>query len=460
MTTEQRRGLGPIGRRLLLAFVLVALSSVVVLSVAAVIGTAKGLDASEDTQRAATATAVAAQAGDAYAVAGGWSGADLGAAEASAAAAGARLVVRDSVGTVVAAPSDEAGMNGMGGMGAMSGRGQVSAPVVVAGQTVGSVRLAFGTPGSSAAQRIAWSWIAVAALAALIVAGAVAWFVTRRITDPLARLADVARRFASGDRAARAAPADVVAPGELGELARSFDATAEAVVVSESTRQAMAADVAHELRTPLAALQAGLEELRDGYVEPDQPRLTALHAQAVRLGRLVDDMAQLSSAEASSLTIVRSPLDLGEVAAEALGARLADLEAAGLQVQRSIATGVWISGDDDRLHQVVGNLLANAAKFGRPGDQVQVAVWATGSRAVLEVADTGPGIAPADLPHVFDRLWRGTADTTTAGSGIGLAVVREVVAAHDGEVDVRSDGRTGTTFTVTLPLIAPPADAP
>lgn len=455
--SSRRRGLGPIGRRLLLAFVLVALSSVTVLSVAAVIGTSKGMAASEDAQRSETAAAVAVQAGDAYATAGGWEGADLSAASAAATVAGARLVVRDSAGSAVFAPGQDAGMSGIGGMGgAMSGRGQVSQPVVVAGQTVGSVRLGFGSPATNAAQQIAWSWIAVAAVVALVAAVAVAWFVTGRIADPLARLADVARRFAGGDRSARAAPADVVAPGELGELARSFDATAQAVVVSEATRRAMAADVAHELRTPLAALQAGLEELRDGYMEPDAQVLAALHAQSVRLGRIVDDLSQLSSAEAASLTIVRAPVDLGRICADAMAEHRRDLAAAGMDAQERLADGVWVSGDGDRLHQVVGNLLANAVKFGRPGDRVTVSVRAAGAQAVLSVADTGPGIAPADLPRVFGRLWRGVADTTASGSGIGLAVVREVVAAHGGTVRAESDGVAGSTFTVILPLIASP----
>ncbi len=453
MTSSPRRGLGPVGRRLLLAFVVVALSSVAVLSVAAIIGTARGMSASEDSQRAATAETVAALAGEAYVAAQGWANADLTSAEAAASGAGARLVVRDTAGTVVASP---AGAMGMAGMGAMSGRGQTSASVVVAGQSVGTVRLAYGTPATTAAQQIAWSWIAVAAVAALVVAGVVAWFVTRRITDPLARLAGVARSFAGGDRSARAAEVDVGAPGELGQLARAFDATAEAVVISESTREGMAADIAHELRTPLAALQAGLEELRDGYVAPDAARLNALHAQSVRLGRIVDDLAQLSSAESSSLTIVRTPVELGPLVTDAVQLRRGELESAGLDVVERIRAGLWISGDAGRLHQVVGNLLANAAKFCRSGDRVSVGVDADDSMARITIDDTGPGIAPEDLPAVFDRLWRGTADTS--GSGIGLAVVREIVAAHGGLVKVNSDGRSGTCFTIQLPLIADPRE--
>jgi two-component system sensor histidine kinase BaeS len=213
----------------------------------------------------------------------------------------------------------------------------------------------------------------------------------------------------------------------------------------------MAADLAHELRTPLAALQAGLEELRDGLVDPDQQRLDALHRQSLRVGRVVEDLAELSAAESASLTLRRTSTDLGQVVEEAVAEARPTLDAAGLTVEARIDDEVVVIGDPDRLHQVIGNLLTNTARHCRPGDAVTVSVHVAGERAEVDVADTGPGIAPADLPHVFDRLWRGRADTDRAGSGIGLAVVRELVVAHGGTVTVESDGAHGTTFTVSLP---------
>lgn len=451
MTAEQLQGLGPLGRRLLVAFVLVALSSVVVLTIAALVGTARGLAATEAEDRAAAAAATASAASDAYARAGGWQGADLSAADAVAAAAGARLTVLDAAGAPVRTP-DGGGMGpgmGMGGM--ATGRGYVEREVVVDGAPVGSVRLGFGAPASGAVQQIAWAWIIAAATVALVTALVVSWYVTRRISRPLTRLTATARTFAAGDRAARADPTDVGAPGELGELARAFDATAEQVERSEAARRRMAADLAHELRTPLAALQAGLEELRDGLVEPDQERLDALHRQSLRVGRVVEDLAELSAAESASLTLRRTSTDLGRVVEEAVAEARPTLDAAGLTVEAHIDDEVVVIGDPDRLHQVIGNLLTNTARHCRPGDAVTVSVHAAGERAEIDVADTGPGIAPADLPHVFDRLWRGRADTDAAGSGIGLAVVRELVVAHGGTVTVDSDGAHGTTFTVTLP---------
>ena len=463
-----RRGFGPLGLRLLVAFVLVALSSVAVLTGAALVGTARGLAAGQQADRSSSTTAVLTLVGEAYRRAGGWPGADLSRADSRAVDAGARLVVRDAAGTQVSA-SDGLLHGGMGagagtgsGMGMGSGMGDgagmtgqgtaVVEPVVVDGSTVGTVRLIFGVGTVAAAQQVAWAWVVIAALVALLTALAVSWFVTRRITLPLQRLSHTARAFAGGDRSARATADDVRAPGELGELARAFDSTAAQVERSEQARHRMASDLAHELGTPLAVLQASLEELRDGLVEPDQAALAALHQQTLRVGRVVGDLAELSAAETAVLSLQRSRIDLAELVGEAVGAVRPSLTAAGLTVTTELSPGVTVTGDADRLHQVVGNLLVNTARHCRAGDQVTVSLVAGSGSARLLVADTGPGIDPADLPHVFDRLWRGRADADPGGSGIGLTVVRELVQAHGGAVVASSDGATGTTMTVTLPL--------
>jgi two-component system sensor histidine kinase BaeS len=318
---------------------------------------------------------------------------------------------------------------------------------------VGSVRLGFGaSQGPSTIQTVAWTWILVAAVAAIVVAILVAWFVSRRISRPLVRLSDAARAFAAGDRAARASAQDAAAPGELGDIARAFDETADAVVQSERARRQMSADVAHELRTPLAALQAGLEELRDGFVPADAERLASLHEQSVRLGRIVGDLAELSAAESAALGLRRSRVDLAEVAGDAVDVARPALDAAGLTVSTSLASDVMVNADSDRLHQAVGNLLGNAARYCRFGDAVAVTVASEDRSGVIVVSDTGPGIAPDDLPRVFDRMWRARSSQSVAGSGIGLAIVRELVMAHGGTVDVQSDGHSGTTFTLRLPL--------
>jgi two-component system sensor histidine kinase BaeS len=452
---DRRLGLGPLGRRLLVAFVVVALSSVAVLTIAALIGTSRGINAAEESQREAAATATASAASEAYREAGGWNEADLGRAETIAAASGARLVVSDANGSLVLTPNGGSvpGVAGPAAGGGM-GRGAVAAPVVLDGQVVGTVRLAFGPPAQSTGQQIAWTWILIAAGVAVMVAIVVAWFVTWRVSAPLVRLAEVANAFAAGDRSVRPTSDDVEAPGELGDLARAFDATANAVVLSEHARRAMSADIAHELRTPLAALQAGLEELHDGLVEPDPRRLAALHAQSIRLGRIVGDLAELSAAEAAVLALRRAPINLSALAADAVAAAEPALVNAGLRVTTDLSADVTVDGDADRLHQAIGNLLSNAVRHCRAGDSVAVSLSTFDRFAVLSVADTGPGVSAADRRHVFERLWRGQADAGGAGMGIGLAVVKELVVAHGGTAAVATNENGGATFTLRLPLSA------
>jgi len=452
-------GLGPLGRRLLFAFVLVAVSSVLVLTVAALIGVGQGFQVATQVNHDQAASRAAVAAGDAYQKAAGWDGADLSRTSAIAEAAGAKLFVLNAAGAPVGGTSFGGGHTGPGqgmGTGPVGGQGVVNAPVVIDGASVGTVKLVFETGGGNQARDVAWWWIAVAAVVALLVALLASWVVTRLLTRPIAAMTSATRAFTAGDRQARA---EVHGPGELGELARAFDSMADTVARSERDRRNLTADVAHELRTPLAALQAGLEELRDGLVEPTPEGLAGLHDQSLRLGRLVSDLAELSAAEASGVSPQLTEVDLTQVARDELAVRDSHLRAAGLVVGSRLDGPVLVRADSDRLHQAVGNLLANAARYCRPGDEVAVMVRAEDGRAVLGVVDSGPGIPPDELPHIFDRLWRGRAARQVAGSGIGLAVAREIVLAHGGTIEAVSPEGAGTTITIRLPLSmeAPPA---
>ncbi|WP_088287891.1 HAMP domain-containing sensor histidine kinase [Kineosporia sp. A_224] len=454
--------LGPLGRRLLASFVLVALVAVALVATAGLVGSSLGVSRTTAQSRALAAQRVAAAAATGYSVTGEWAGSDLTAAVTTAAAAGARLAVLDDAGRAVTSTGRGQGMGmgsgmgtgmGMGGAGtATTGGVQVTEPVLVAGTRVGTVLLTFPA-ADTGGRRLAWSWILVAAVAAVAVAVAAGWYVVRLLTRPLVALTDATRAFGAGDVTARPAERGV---GELGELAGAFDQAAQAVAEQQRLRRQMTADVAHELRTPLTALQAGLEELRDGLVEPDRETLTRLHDQALRVTRTVAELSELSAADAAAAGLHRAPADLGAVTGEALDARLPQLRAAGLAVTRDLAGGVLVALDPDRWHQVVGNLLDNCARHCRPGDIVRVQVApADGGTARLVVADSGPGIAPDELPHVLERFWRGRDRHAVAGSGVGLAVVARLVEAHDGAVVVTSDGASGTTVTVTLPAMPP-----
>ena len=207
----------------------------------------------------------------------------------------------------------------------------------------------------------------------------------------------------------------------------------------------------------MTVLQGSLEELVDRVAEPTPARLASLHDEVLRLRRSVEDLEALSAAEAAQLTLVRQPADLAAIIADAVAALRSQLQAAGLSVASDLERAVVVA-DRARLDQVTRNLLTNALKFTPAGGQVMVTVAADGSWATLTVSDTGPGIPHEERAHVFERFWRGRNAAGVGGSGVGLAVVAELVRAHDGEVEVQAGAGGGATFVVRLPL-APPRDA-
>ncbi|GAA3452417.1 HAMP domain-containing sensor histidine kinase [Dactylosporangium matsuzakiense] len=452
MTRRRTQAFGPLGWRLLGAFIVVALSSVLTLTVAALIGTDRGLAATERASRQQTAARVADAAARGYPAEGGWASADLTAARALADAAGAQLMIRDATGAMVWPGRAPAGA-GMGHGGQSATGGAVNAPVLVTGRTVGTVNLIFATAPTTDGRSVAWQWVAAAGTVALLVAFAVGGYVVWRLNAPLVVMIRAARAFTGGDRTARA---HLDAVGELGELGDAVDAMADQVVHTEQVRRQHAADIAHELRTPLAALQAGLEELRDGLQPADPARLAGLHDQSLRLGRVVEDLAELSAAESAALSLRPADVELADIVARATDGQETHLRSAGLHVHRDLHPPVNVHADPDRLHQAVTNLLTNATRYCRPGDQVHIRVDAVDQQARIQITDTGPGIGPAELPHVFDRLWRGADHRSVTGAGIGLAVVRELVTAHGGTIHATSRPGHGTTFTIGLPLATAP----
>ncbi len=301
-------------------------------------------------------------------------------------------------------------------------------------------------------------WLVVATVVAVLTAIVASTVVTRRMVVPVRVALDTARAFSAGDHTVRVP--DLGRP-ELAELVDALNATAGEVERSEQARRRDTADVAHELRTPLTALQAGLEELRDGLVEPTPDRLSALYEQATRLGRVVNDLAELSAVESPGLQLALGRVDLAVVSEDALVARGSALSDAGLLWRADLVPGVVVLADADRVHQVVGNLLANCTAYCRPGDIVRVRVRVDGDHGVLEVVDTGPGLPDEDCRRAFDRSWRGRGARRTSGAGLGLPIVRALVLAQGGRVELSSTVEEGTTVRVTLPLVtrAHPPDA-
>jgi signal transduction histidine kinase len=327
-----------------------------------------------------------------------------------------------------------------------------SLPILVDGRRVGTVLVRIGYTGIGAVGDTVRSTLGIivggsAAVVALlaVIAGLVA---ARRITRPIVSLTRAAQAMAIGNWGARVGA--VAAPGELAELSKAFDHMAETLEKEDELRRTLVADIAHELRTPLAVLQASTEALADGVIEPNAQTLSTLRDEALRLSRSVEDLEVLASAQAAGLTLENRPVDLAQVAAHAADAIETRLAATDLTLVRQLEP-VVVWGDKARLHQVVANLLSNAAKFTPAGGHISLKVEASNHEARVVVADTGIGIPTDELPLVFERFWRGRAARRVSGSGIGLTVVAELVHAHGGEVTVASPEQKGASFVVTLP---------
>jgi two-component system sensor histidine kinase BaeS len=448
--------------RLAVAFVVVALSAVALLATLTVLATRSEVSRLAESERADLATQIAVTVASEYAEASSWGAADLAPAFAVAAADDAILTVLDGAGAVVGASDGSPGLVGPGGGGPGRGaqRGSpVSAPIEVDGAEVGSVVLRFPGAGLSRAESETRSALFTAVLVgaglSVLLAIGVAVVLSRRITQPVSALGEAARRLEKGELDARVGLED--APAEIADLGRAFDSMAETIERESALRRALVADVAHELRTPVTVLQGSCEALVDGVEPPTPDRLASLHEEVLRLGRLVGDLETLSSAEAARFGLEREVVDLGSIADQS-AARLASyFEAGDLTLERDLQP-THVIGDPSRLSQLMDNLLGNALKFTPPGGRVVIETRSDEDHALLRVSDSGPGIPDAELPHVFERFWRGEQARGVAGSGIGLAVVAELVEAHGGGVDVSSRPGEGATFTVRLPA-APAARA-
>jgi two-component system, OmpR family, sensor histidine kinase BaeS len=441
--SEPSAGGGAIALRLALAFVAVALAAVALLAILTAVLAAADVGSLVHRQRAELTEAVAVAAGAAWEENTGWVGGDLRPVLDLARRTGAEVQLRDSADRVVVSSA---------GFAAQSRADQFSAPVRAPGGRVGTVLTRFTGAGLASADhslqvRLLQAIAGAAGLAALL-SLIVAVVVARRITGPVARLIAATRAMGRGERSARVG--HVRAPGELLELTTAFDRMADNLDRQEQLRRDLVADVAHELRTPIAILQAGHEALLDGVAEPTPEQLESLRDEVLRLGRMVGDLQELAAADAAALQLSLLDCDLAEVAADATGSLAGRFEAAGVSLRRELES-VIVRADRRRLRQVVTNLLTNALKFTSGGGTVTVAVRPAGAAAVLTVADTGVGIPADELPHIFDRFWRGRQAAQTSGSGIGLAIAAELARAHGGELAARSAPGDGTTMTLTLP---------
>lgn len=292
---------------------------------------------------------------------------------------------------------------------------------------------------------------------ALLIALALSLELSRRILRPVQELTGAARKMERGDLGQRVA---VRRGDEIGQLAHAFNAMASALQQQEAWRREMISDVAHELRTPLANIRGYLEAMRDEVIAPEPATIRSLHEEALLLGRLVDDLQELSLAEAGQLRLARQPVQVAEVVGRVIQVMAPMAQAHCVAVAAAVPPDLpAVQADPQRVGQVLRNLLNNAVTYTPAGGQVRVTAEVLAGEAgkdaavAIHVQDSGPGIAPEHLPRVFDRFYRADASRARAsgGAGLGLTIARVLVELHGGRIWVESQPGRGATFSFTLP---------
>ena len=277
--------------------------------------------------------------------------------------------------------------------------------------------------------------LALAALVAVLVT--ISFF--RRVFAPVEELTRGAQALASGRLETRVA---VRGDDEIGRLAQSFNAMADALERNERARRNMVSDVAHELRTPLTNIRVQIEAVHDGVLEADAKLFASIEEDAATLAQLVDDLQQLSLAEAGQLR-----LELADVSLPELIERATPIPPTGIEIHSDVAPDLVVKADARRMLQVLRNLFANAIRYART--RIDLSAVRVGETIEIRLSDDGPGVPPEHSPRVFDRFYRADASRsrTTGGAGLGLAIVRELVELHGGTI--RLEG--GSTFIISLP---------
>jgi signal transduction histidine kinase len=279
-------------------------------------------------------------------------------------------------------------------------------------------------------------------LAAIAVVGRTA----RRMAGPLAEVMEAADRVAGGDYGVRV---DERGTQEMRRLARSFNAMTERLRTSEDHRKDLLADLAHELRTPLAVIRGNAEGMLDGLYPADRAHLEPLIDEITVMSRLLDDLQTFSTAEAGALRLHRSRLEPGQLVEDVVEAFRSQADDAHVSVEARVAEGLpEIDVDPVRIGEVLANLLSNAVRHTPPGGSVVIAAESTPEGIAFVVTDTGDGIPGDVLPHVFDRFVK-TEDS--GGAGLGLAIAKALVESHGGRITAESELGHGATMRVVLP---------
>jgi signal transduction histidine kinase len=300
-------------------------------------------------------------------------------------------------------------------------------------------------------QSVWWQFL-LAGTAAAVIALVLARWLARGMTQPLRDMAAAARRMETGDYSTRVYTSS---RDEVGQLAAAFNRMSQELEQLETSRRDLVANVSHELKTPITAIRAHLENLLDGVEQPDPETLQVMLAQSERLGRLVQQLLDLSKLESGEVPLRREPVPLGPLVGEVFSeidvARGARRVALTSELPDDLPP---IDVDRERVHQVLFNLVDNAVRFTPPGGEVRIEAHRHNGAVEVSVADTGVGIPADALPRLFERFYRvdPSRSREDGGTGIGLAIARSVVEAHGGSITASSEPGGGSTFTFDLPV--------
>jgi len=331
-------------------------------------------------------------------------------------------------------------------------------PIRVDGKRVGTLLL--GDVGPNLDPNEA-EFLASAKASALLgggIAAGIALFLSllliAQILSPLRRLTRATELIARG-----ALPKEVKLKSrdEFGQLGGSFNQMIENLRRSEAARRTMTADIAHELRTPVTIIQGTLEAILDGVYEPSDATIAPIYEETLHLGRLIDDLRDLALAEAGELRLEKEPVDLEGLIRQVTDALVSSPDDAPALVVSAEDSIPVLDADPKRLRQVIANLLSNALHYTPPDGEIRIDLRRLDGEVEISFSDTGPGISDEDLPHLFERFYRGDpARNRVGGSGLGLAIVKQWVEAHGGRIWAENREEGGARFTIRLPLKSHP----
>lgn len=304
-------------------------------------------------------------------------------------------------------------------------------------------------PGFVGTDWLIFYGLVLASIPLIVVLGFVA---SRPLSRQFSIVAATARRVTGGDFSARA---ELVpgAPLELNRLAEDFNAMCEKLSRYEREVLESSAILAHELRTPLNAAMGRVQGILDGVFAPEATQLTLIHRQLTQLNRLISDLHFLSMARAGELRLVQEPFDITQLMAERVTWSSLALEEAGMMATLDAAPSIMWHGDRDRIGQVISVLIENALRYAATGKELLLRLRTSEDALMIDVQDRGPGIAPEDLPRVFDRFWRAehSRGRHSGGSGLGLSIANVVIEAHGGSMVVKNRDGGGLVVSMNLP---------